>query len=98
MPAFGEGLTEDDVWKLVAYVRSLSGNEQGSARNDEMQALRSGTGQGSEARPPSELDALRAEEDEALGSCGWVDRSAGIVRIPIDRAMQLLAGPPAADR
>ncbi|HEU0275483.1 MAG TPA: hypothetical protein VFQ83_13245 [Candidatus Udaeobacter sp.] len=36
------------------------------------------------------LAALRAAEDADLRSCGWVDRNSGIVRIPIDRAMQLL--------
>jgi hypothetical protein len=36
------------------------------------------------------LAELRAAEDGDLNSCGWVDRNAGIVRIPIDRAMQLI--------
>jgi hypothetical protein len=34
--------------------------------------------------------ALRAAEDAQLTSYGWVDRGAGIARIPIDRAMQLI--------
>jgi hypothetical protein len=29
-----------------------------------------------------------------LGGYGWVDRRSGIVRIPIDRAMDLVAGAP----
>jgi hypothetical protein len=33
---------------------------------------------------------LRTAEDTDLNSYGWVDRTAGIARIPIDRAMQLL--------
>ena len=33
---------------------------------------------------------LRAEEDAVLTTYGWVDRRAGTVRIPIDRAMELL--------
>src|SRR5215831_1692976 len=33
---------------------------------------------------------LRAEEDARLTSYGWVDRSSGVVRIPIARAMELL--------
>jgi hypothetical protein len=37
------------------------------------------------------LAALRAEEDEILGSYGWIDRERGIVRVPIDRAITLLA-------
>jgi hypothetical protein len=40
--------------------------------------------------PQVDLDALRAREDRELTTYGWVDRSNGIVRIPIDRAMQLV--------
>ena len=34
--------------------------------------------------------AARARENAVLSSYGWVDRGAGIARIPIDRAMELL--------
>jgi hypothetical protein len=37
-----------------------------------------------------ELRQLRADEQAMLYSYGWVDQQAGIVRIPIDRAMTLL--------
>jgi hypothetical protein len=36
------------------------------------------------------LKALRATEDAVLTTYGWVDKSKGIVHIPIDRAMDLL--------
>jgi hypothetical protein len=36
------------------------------------------------------LREVRADEDALLHSYGWVDRQAGIIRIPIDRAMSLL--------
>lgn len=36
------------------------------------------------------LLALMAKEDSMLGSYGWVDKEAGIVRVPIDRAIELL--------
>ncbi len=39
---------------------------------------------------PGDLARLRAEEDKILSTYGWVDRGAGIVRIPVDQAMQLL--------
>ena len=41
-----------------------------------------------EEHPASELAELRARENQVLGSYGWVDRKAGAVRVPIDRAMQ----------
>ena len=34
--------------------------------------------------------AARAREDAVLGSYGWVDPNAGVARIPVDRAMELL--------
>ena len=46
--------------------------------------------------PRLERDALsprrrmQVEEDTALTTYGWVDRDAGIVRIPIERAMEIL--------
>src|SRR6266511_3050364 len=40
--------------------------------------------------PTRNLQEMRAREDEVLHSYGWVDRQAGIVRIPIDRAIDLL--------
>lgn len=39
---------------------------------------------------PEDLKKMRREENAVLDSYGWVDRQNGIVRIPIDRAMDLL--------
>ncbi|HMB81779.1 MAG TPA: hypothetical protein VKI43_17005 [Vicinamibacterales bacterium] len=39
--------------------------------------------------PRQDLADLRAKEDELLASYGWVDKNAGVVRIPIDAAMKL---------
>jgi hypothetical protein len=39
--------------------------------------------------PREDLAALRTREDEILRTYGWVDRNGGVVRIPIDRAMEL---------
>ena len=44
-----------------------------------------------QANPLGDLRALRAEEDGLLHGYGWVDRKAGKVRIPIERAIDLLA-------
>lgn len=38
-----------------------------------------------------ELRQLRAGEEAVLNSYGWVDKDSGIVRIPIQRAMEILA-------
>ena len=36
------------------------------------------------------LAELRGKEQAAATSYGWVDQSAGVVRLPIDRAMELV--------
>jgi|SRR5579862_863138 len=41
--------------------------------------------------PEVDLQAFRAREDAQLNSYEWIDRSAGVVRIPIERAMELVA-------
>jgi hypothetical protein len=41
-----------------------------------------------QAAPAADMGALRREEDAILTTYGWVDRQAGVVRIPIDVAMQ----------
>ena len=40
--------------------------------------------------PYADLENLRRSEDEALGTYGWVDRGAGVVRIPVERAIDLV--------
>lgn len=39
--------------------------------------------------PRQDLRDLRAQEDELLNGYRWIDRNAGIVRIPIEQAMKL---------
>ncbi len=44
-----------------------------------------------QATPAMDLKAHRAAEESRLHSYGWVDRNAGIVRIPVEQAMDLVA-------
>lgn len=37
-----------------------------------------------------DLQTFREGEDAELSAYGWIDRTAGVVRIPIDRAMELV--------
>jgi len=39
----------------------------------------------------TELDQVRLNEEQTLLTYGWVDQKAGTVRIPIERAMELIA-------
>ena len=43
-----------------------------------------------QVQPVQELRQLREGENEKLNSYGWVDQKAGMARIPVDRAMELL--------
>ena len=43
-----------------------------------------------QVEPRIDLEHLRAHEDSVLNSYGWVDPRAGVVRIPIARAMDRL--------
>jgi hypothetical protein len=38
-----------------------------------------------------EINDFRLKEEQTINSYGWVDEKAGVVRIPIERAMQLVA-------
>jgi hypothetical protein len=42
-----------------------------------------------QTNPRQDLIELRAKEDKVLYSYGWVDKNAGVVRIPITEAMKL---------
>jgi hypothetical protein len=44
-----------------------------------------------QVKPAEDLAAYIERENRLLESYGWVDEDAGIARIPIERAMQLLA-------
>ena len=38
-----------------------------------------------------EINDFRLKEEQTLNSYGWIDEKSGVVRIPIERAMQLIA-------
>jgi hypothetical protein len=42
-----------------------------------------------EEHPAVELNELHSREDNILSTYGWIDKKSGVVRIPIDRAMEL---------
>jgi hypothetical protein len=44
-----------------------------------------------QAAPKVELKQLREDEDQILNNYGWVDPAKGIVRIPIDQAIDIVA-------
>ncbi len=43
-----------------------------------------------QAHPQEDLRQLRTHEDDILRGYGWVDRNAGIARVPIEEAMKMV--------
>jgi hypothetical protein len=43
-----------------------------------------------QTNPRQDLLDMRSAEDDVLNQYGWVDKTAGVVRIPIDEAMKLV--------
>lgn len=41
--------------------------------------------------PNEDMRRMREEEDRLLGRAGWMDRRQGIVRVPVDVAMEVIA-------
>jgi len=44
-----------------------------------------------QVKPIPDLKEFHADEDKVLDSYGWVDQPKGVVRIPIDQAIDVLA-------
>ena len=42
-------------------------------------------------KPSRDMEVMRREVNERLGSYGWVDRDAGVAHIPIDRALSIIS-------
>lgn len=75
------------AWAVLALVRS----GQPSSALPSVRTLLSRTPPQLQSAPARDLRALREEKHAMLSGYRWLDRSAGKVQIPIDRAMQLMA-------
>jgi hypothetical protein len=71
---FNSGASPTDAWRPL----------RNQARS------RSGPGPQLQISPRLDLHYFRAQEDKQLTNYAWVDRSAGVVRVPIERAMELV--------
>jgi len=79
------------VWLLFGYFK---GGNAGSGAREYPLALEQQNRLPPEPRlqtnPRQDLIELRGKEDKVLYSYGWVDKNAGVVRIPITEAMKLM--------
>jgi hypothetical protein len=72
-----------DTRKLPAEYRGPGGYEKYLKQNFPAPQL--------ETNERDQLDQVRINEEDTLSTYGWIDQKAGTVRIPIDRAMDLIA-------
>ena len=76
------------MWLLFSYLAGGPPPAEGApqtARQEEVPP-----GPLLQVQPPAELRDIRAQEEKTLDSYGWEDREMGVVRLPIERAMELL--------
>ncbi len=73
-------------------------NEAAQQRSDNERVTQSVSGTQSrfpeprlQVAPQLDLADMRAREEAELHNYGWIDQKAGVVRLPIDRAMELMA-------
>src|SRR5579859_969908 len=95
---FGLGLTAGVI--LVAFLMwfvfdQFSGRETRRSPQPERMEASNPQKEPPEPRlqpnPPIDLKEFRAGEDAILNNYGWIDPEKGIVRIPVARAMELVA-------
>ena len=94
------------VWLTIAMIVSagivygtfwvFEGQEQNASRTAQVFPLAAGQtkepqGPRLQTQPFKDVYLLRQREQELLNSYGWVDQGAGVVRIPIEDAMRLMA-------
>lgn len=80
------------VFALFRYFISSSGGPLPSIlTGEEIDARKTPPAPQLEVTEPLDLARQRAAEDKLLGTYGWIDEQNGVVRIPIDRAIDLVA-------
>jgi hypothetical protein len=75
------------LFGLMKYFQSQEAHEK--ARNVEPEQLFPEPRL--QSKPIPDLQKFREQEEKTLTTYGWVDQSKGVVRIPIDRAIDVVA-------
>ena len=93
---FGVGLIALTIIVLLLMWLMFSAFATREARFDRPRSPLADTRQPSkeprlQVAPTQDLNEMSAREDALLNSYGWVNKEADVVRIPIDRAIELLA-------
>ena len=84
------GVISLSVGLMIHYFKWHASAKTAGKANIPVTAVQQFPGTRLEVKPGASLAELRAAEDADLNSYGWIDRNSGTIRIPIERAMQLL--------
>jgi hypothetical protein len=76
---------------IVPFERGLNRQRDGERAERTSTAERVAPAPALQTSPAGDLRAQRSKEEATLGSYGWIDRQAGVIRIPIERAIELTA-------
>lgn len=82
------------MWMSRGLRSSMKGSDPPPPRLIEAQTQEPPPEPRLQTSPAEDMARMRAEENEALEGYAWIDEAAGIARVPITRAMEILASGP----
>jgi hypothetical protein len=78
-------------WMSVSFKRQEEAEDHTPSPIAEAQLDPIPPGPRLQANPPRDMDELRKRDREALTTYGWIDKTGGVARIPVERAIEILA-------
>lgn len=87
---FALGLIWVVIGRLESSARSAAPPPSPLEREIRASAAEGPPGPLLQPNPDAEMQQMRRQEDHLLSTYGWVDRNQGIVRLPIERAIDLV--------
>lgn len=78
-------------WMSVAFKRQEESHDRAPSPLAEARLDPVPPGPRLQPMPPRDMDELRAQDAAALTTYGWVDKAHGVARIPVERAISILA-------
>jgi hypothetical protein len=80
------------MWWLLTFLTTQEIEKQGPISKIQIESRREEPPQPHlQTHPLRDMQDLRAAENEILENYGWIDKGAGVVRLPIQRALELTA-------
>jgi hypothetical protein len=80
------------MWGVVSFLKSsLVKRDPEPPALAEAREARLPPGPNLQPNPSAELAAFRATEDADLATWAWVDREKSVARVPVDRALEIVA-------